>query len=200
MTTEFVSVPEGLSVGSDLLRVSAFEPTKRRKGAPLMMEFKVNPATGPFLVSSTRGVVWVSPREPIVRAAFRIVDSETLFRDVVQSVVETGVASNWGNVHPLNMEGVLAAIAYLRSYELSSLEILMHPGAQKSLPLSIRETDGGETVRTLCGFPVEMADWLPPETLIVVPQDRDYVGFFLSYGERGVAVVHNASRGIAICR
>lgn len=197
--SDVVPAPDGISVGSDLLRVSSLDSgSGRTKGAPLMMEFKVNLETGPFLVSSTRGVLWVSPREPKVRAAFRVVKPEALFQDVIQAVLSAGVSSEWGNVHPLTTAGVIGAIAYVRSYELPTLEILMHPDVA-GLPVSVQEVDG-EVIRTLCGLPVELADWLPMNTLVILPQDRDYVGFFLSYEGRGVAVVHNASRGIAICQ
>lgn len=196
---ELVRVPDGVSVGSDLLRVTSLEQVKGQ-GTPLMMEFPVNPATGPFLVSSTRGVLWVSPREPKVRAAFRPLTAEAFFREVVAAVVDMGAAAEWGNIHPLTPAGVLQAVGHLRSYDLSALEVLLHPDTMKLVQVVSRETEAEETVHTLCGFPVELAEWLPPGVVVVVPQDRDFVGFVVMRGGKGVAVVHNASRGIAVCR
>lgn len=191
-------VQDGIPVGSDLLRMSLF--TAPGTKTPLMMEFKVNPATGPFLVTSTRGVMWVSPREPKVRAAFRDIQQDTFFREVVQAVADTGVEASWGNVQPLTAAGLLAAIAHVRSYDLSALEVLMHPKTVIN-DLPVRETtEAEEVVRTICGFPVEFADWLDVGVVVVLPQDRDYVGFIVARGGRGVAVIHNASRGMAVCR
>ena len=197
--SDLVRVPDGVSVGSDLLRVSTLELIKG-KGVPLMMEFPVNLATGPFLVSSTRGVLWVSPREPKVRAAFRPLNVEVFFREVVSAVVEMGVVAEWGNIHPLTPAGLIQAVGHLRSYDLSALEVLLHPDTMGSVQVLTRETEAEEVVRTLVGFPVELAEWVPPGVVVIVPQDRDFVGFVVTRGAKGVAVVHNASRGIAVCR
>lgn len=190
---------EGIPVGSDLLRMSPFAAQGTK--TPLMMEFKVNPATGPFLVTSTRGVMWVSPREPKVRAAFRDIQPDSFFREVVQAVADTGAEASWGNVQPLTTAGLLTAIAHVRSYDLSALEVLMHPKTVvEGLPVQEMTTEAEEVVRTICGFPVEFADWMDVGVVVVLPQDRDYVGFIVSRGGRGVAVIHNASRGMAVCR
>jgi hypothetical protein len=162
-----------------------------------MMEFTVNRETGPFLVSSTRSVLWVTPKVPKVRAASRPMQLGSFFNEVVRAVVDVGGVSNWGNVHPLTPEGLINAVAHLRSYDLTDLEILSAPKMDMSgFPL----VTGPEGQLFLGGLPLVEADWLEPNTLVVLPQDRDYVGFVIMFGERGLAVVHNACRGIAVCQ
>jgi hypothetical protein len=43
------------------------------------------------------------------------------------------------------------------------------------------------------------ADWVPVGKAVLLPKDRAFVGFVLFMSEtRGVAVVHNASRGVVV--
>lgn len=197
--SEVTPVPDGLPVGGDLLRLGSFE-TLKKKAVPLMMEFGVNVNMGPFLVSSSRSVLWVTPRTARVRAAFRPLRVGTFFAEVVDAVVKMGRECQWGNVQPLTPEGLVAAIAHLRSYDLPDLELLAHPDFTWDGPAPVQVEMDGEMQRTLLGLPIENADWLDPHTLVVVPQDRDYVGFVMLRGGQGISVTHNASRGIGICR
>lgn len=193
-----------LAVGSDLLKVAELS-LQRKSGAPLWMEFAVNPDMEPFLVSSSRALLWVKPfakgQAPRVRAAVRPIASRgALFREVLRAVVDLGRDAKWGNVHPLTSAGLLDAIGHLRGYDLPDLEILVSPGmpwGPRGLPspIPVEETGGA----TLLGFPLFEAEWLAADTLVVVPADRDFVGFLLLVGPKGVSVVHNASRGIAVC-
>jgi hypothetical protein len=198
---DLVPVPEGIPVGGDLLRILSFDRQKsRKKAVPLMMEFGVNPDTGPFLVSSTRSVMWIAPRVPRVRAAFRHLQVGTFFTEVIDAVAAMGAESRWGNVQPPTPDGLLAAIGHLRSYDLPAPEVLAHPDFSWDGPLPVTSETDGESHRTLLGLPLELADWLDPATLVVVPQERDYVGFVMTHEERGLGLVHNACRGIAVCR
>lgn len=200
MSAAFNVVPghSGLSVSGDLLRIHSLSPGA--KGTPLWMEFSVNMETGPFLVSSTRATMWITPRVPKVRAAFRRVNADDYFKEVVSAVADLGREAKWGNVQPFTPEGLLQAVAHLRSYDLNDLEVLAHPETDWGLLNPIRNEIDGDIIRTVLGFPVEDASWLDKDTVVVVPQNKDYVGFLIHYGDRGVSVVHNACRGIAICR
>ena len=196
---EAVAVTGSIPMAGDLLRLGTVGPKSGRnpKAVPLMMEFEVNPLTGPFLVSSTRGLIWITPQKPQLRAASRLLQVGPFFMDVVREVVSFGEENKWGNVLPMTPEGVLNAVAHLRSYDLTNLEILCRRIADlQGFPVA----EGPEGQPFLVGLPLVEADWLEPGMLVVVPQDRDFVGFVLLFGERGVAVVHNASRGIAVCR
>lgn len=180
-------------IGGDLLRVYTFG-LGVKKAAPLMMEFPINPEMGPFLVSSTRGVMWVWAHASKVRAAFRPMQRGLFFSEVLEAVVEMGMESEWGNVRSFSPEGLLQAVAHLRSYGFDDVEVLSHPDTEWGV-------DFLKNDKTVLGFPLEEADWVPRGTLAVVPQDRDYVGsVHLCGGSHGIAVVHNASRGIAVCR
>lgn len=193
-------ITTGIAVVADLLRVVEMDAKRLRKGAvPLMMEFAVNPETAPFLVSSTRAVMWITPRKPAVRAAVRpMQDVGAFFREVVDAVAEVGAEAEWGNVQPFTAEGVVQALGHVRSYDLPDLEILAHPDVDWQGIPSPQKDEAGHL--TLLGFPLVHATWLDLKTLIVVPQDRDYLGFVMLVGGRGLSVVHNASRGMAIIR
>jgi len=198
--SELHPIPTGIPIPGDLLRIGAVGRKKDRSpnAVPLMMEFSVNPETGPFLVSSSRGLMWVTPRSPKIRAASRLISLGSFFMEVVQEVSAMGKEADWGNTHPLTPEGLLHAIAHLRSYDLADLEILKGP--QTDLSAFPEPTQGPEGQLFLLGLPLVEAEWLQPNYLIIVPQDRDFVGFLLMFGDRGLAVIHNASRGLALCR
>ena len=174
----------------DLLRIYSFNSGGAKKATPLMMEFKVNPETSPFLISSAKaGLLWVNSYDGKVRSAFRPIDPQKFFVEVVEEVYTTGQKSEWGNVHPLTTAGLTAAIAHILSYDLPSPEILANPNSQFAF-----------AKQTFLGCHVQWVDWLDPKTVVVVPQDRDFVGFVLQNGDTGLSVVHNASRSIAVCR
>lgn len=177
-----------IPVVSDLLQVYSFESSKK-KAAPLMMEFAVNPETSPFLISSAKTLMWVEAHGKKVRAAFRDLDTPKFFAEVVVEVARRGRTSEWGNVHPLTVEGVVAAIAHVLSYDLPSPEVLLSPSCKLDIP--------GDMI---LGCHVHRADWLDESTVVVVPQDRAFVGFVLLNGSSGLSVVHNAGRSIAVCR
>ena len=175
----------------NLLELVNFDSTlkKMRRGAspPLLMEFQVNPDLGPFLVSSTRSVQWVShaSKTGMVRAAVR--KRQQIEADVVAAVVSMGTEAEWGNIHPLTTEGVASCVAHLRYYELDLLEILV-----------ASDTDM-EGVDLPEGVGVLEADWLPQNALVVIPVDRSFVGTVGTIGaHKAVAIVHNASRGMAV--
>lgn len=183
---------------SNLLRVEAWSggTSDRSKTMPLMMEFQIHPEIGPSLVTSTRGILWVVPRSNKVRSAARPVSKEQLFAEIVLEVADMGAESEWGNVHPMDMGGLQSALAHLTSYDLTDNEILVSTEWDPSL----MGLTGVDSVDMLLGVPVTTVAWLPPNLLVVVPKDRDFVGFVLLFKERALALVHNACRGIAICR
>jgi hypothetical protein len=198
MESQIASGKLGIAVAGDLLRIHSL--SRQGKGVPLFMEFSVNPETGPFLVSSSRSTLWVTPRVPKVRAAFRPLEVDHFFAEVVGAVAAVGREAEWGNVQPFTPDGLLRAVAHLRSYGLEDLEVLAHPEADWGGLRPVETEVEGEVVRTILGLPLEDASWLDTNTIVVVPQDKDYVGFLYKFGNRGLAVVHNASRGVAVCQ
>ena len=181
---------DNLLVASDLLRTYDFKSGVAKKATPLMMEFKVNPETSPFLITSAKArLLWVNSYDGKVRSAFRPISRYPFFIEVVDETVRMGREASWGNVHPLTLDGLRAAIAHVLSYDLPSPEILAHPDVDLDLSKGM-----------FLGCRVNWADWLDPATVVVVPSDRDFVGFMLTNGDSGLAVIHNASRSIAVCR
>lgn len=176
--SSLLSVVETLAFGS------------QKKAVPLLMEFTVNPDTGPFLVSSTKSFVWVNPKTDKVRAAIRAVgDSglDGLFSAIVQEVASTGQDCNWGNVHPLSPKGLHDAVAHLSEYGLDSVNLIAHTNTDVVVLGSRSES-------------VERADWVPDGWVVVVPSDRDFVGFVLVSNGKFLTIVHNSSRAVAVLR
>jgi hypothetical protein len=175
------------------------EPT-RKNSIPIMMEFPVNPELTPFLVSTMRATLWVN-RAPngIVRAATRKMENlPDYFLEVARSVTSAGRKYQWGNVHPLTKEGIQGAIEHVRSYDLNELELLANPKMNWEGISPEWKTDDKSIPVALFGLPLQPATWLPTDTVLVIPRDREFVGFVLLFQERIASVVHNASRGIGV--
>jgi hypothetical protein len=166
----------------NVIHTDSFGP---RKGTiPLMVEFRVNPETGPFLVTSSRSFVWVSPKAERLRTAVRSCDPFTageVFGSILHQVADKGVG--WGSVHPMTMDGYHSAKAYLAEYELTDVELVAHPNTE--LP---PELDGHRET------------WVPEGWAVLLPTDREFVGFMVVSGVHFLVVVHNASRSIGILR
>jgi len=191
----------------------------QRKGVmPLMLEYPVPEETGPYLVSSTSSVMWITELHPnsTVKAAVRETTPGNFFREVIEAVSAMGRQQNWGNVHPLTLEGVRAAIQHVASYDLDPLELLIPrahpPGGDPSSP-DEEEGDVPKAVRVAlmppelrpliedAGLPFRPSVWVPDGTVIVVPKDRTFVGVLNQVTPKKIAgVVHNAARGIGIAQ
>lgn len=190
--------------GSLLQVLTPEEQYRKRHGFPLMMEFPVNPALAPFLVSSTKAVLWVKSYNGRVRAAVRETrDLPSFFWETTEAVIEESRAENWGNVQPLSRSGLQAVIAHVESYDvgdgfMKNLEILAHPETDWGGIDPEWAVPEGDIPMALLGLPLQPAPWVQPNTLVVVPKDRGFVGFVMLFGGRIMAVVHNASRGIGI--
>lgn len=165
---------------------STVKQTRRGAAAPLMMEFHVNAELAPYLVSSTRSVQWVAApsQTGVIRAAVR--KRQGIEADVVAAVTHMGRRAEWGNVHDLTTEGILRCVEHVASYELEPLELLVAP-------------DTNLEGVVLPEITVSRAAWMPLDALAVVPVDRGFVGTLGTIGKhKAVAVIHNASRGIAV--
>jgi hypothetical protein len=189
---------------SSLLRVVDFGAINRQKNVvPLIMEFQINPECAPFLVSSTKSLVWVSKfRNDVVRAAVRrgVGDLGHYFMEVVLSVSIMGDEAKWGNVHPLSRKGIEASIEHLRYFGIENVELLIsEDGFDKDIAKSWRGTseDGDPTI---CDVSYSTSPWLEPGYVVAVPADRDFLGFIGWGEERMISLVHNAARGMAVAR
>jgi len=172
----------------NVVRTDSFGP--RKGSVPLMVEYKVNPETAPFLVSSTRAFVWVTPKATRLRSAVRKFGTggvTDVFRTMLETIADTGVEGKWDNVHPPTPEGLAAARAHLAYYDLKEMDVVAHPKTDISV-FGLGEAE------------VERADWVPADWAVVLPTDKDFVGFLVTTGDRYVVVVHNSSRAVAVVR
>lgn len=214
-----------------ITRRKFWEMEAKQKSIPLELHGAVPKGLGPYLVTKSKGgVTWVdeaptdasAPDAPI-RAGVCQAAPSTVFFDIVQAVADRGIEDDWGNVHPYSLDGVLAAADYVRSFDLTDIELLVprirlpkytqpkvnkklkslgealngHPAIQEERPVKRPEWMCPEKV----GMPICPTSWLPDGYAVVVPAERAFVGE-LTHLARGfvAAIVHNPSRGIAIAR
>lgn len=202
---------------SNLLQVVRVNPKAAGKkgNMPLIMEFQVHPDTAPYLVTSTKGLLWIDAPHPgpaenvsIVKAAVREIEAPgDLFWAMVLSVIQRGRRDSWGNVHPFTKEGVLAAATHLEDYDLGDLEILaprVRVNSKDDKGNVIENKDGiykrpGWLHPEKLGYPVRPSSWVPDDCVVVLPRDREFVGLLSHLGPRTVAAAaHNPSRSIAV--
>lgn len=160
----------------------------------LIGEFRIDPELQPFLVSGwgARTIVWVSgPMKDVIRAAVRDDGVGDFYWEVVRAVVKKGRVGQWGNSFNLDKKGIDKAIAYVQGYDLGKVTLLCSPNRVKYLKRYFKQYD------------YAVADWLQEDWVVVVPEDRGYLGWLSTIeGHDGhfISVVHNSSRGIAVAR
>lgn len=181
-------------------------PTRRDN--PLLLEFQVQPETAPYLVTSTKSVVWIDEPMPatpdlwpngvpdhVVRVAVRPDLRRNLgqfFWEVTQVVENTGRRLEWGNVHPFTEGGIGDAAEHVAGYDLGELCLLI-PRDESKLLLKDIALD--------LGLLPQPCSWLQDGCAIVVPKNREYVGMLGLMGRQGsVGLVHNAARAMAVVR
>jgi hypothetical protein len=180
-----------LTQPGDLLQVLQAEPNLLRKTAtPLAAELPVDPNTAPYLVTTTKALMWhPTDHGGRVRAALRRDPLPELYREVVVEFCTTSVQADWGSVYPYTTQGLDQAIAYVASYGIPDVEILV---TDSDSPAGGAPTYQDRTVTKV--------EYLPPRTVLVVPKDRDFLGTALQMGPGGrhLLLVHNPSRGMAV--
>lgn len=168
---------------ADLLKVLKFQSLKKN---PLLFEFKVNGELAPFLVTNSKSILWVDAQNDVVRAGVRLnTHVKDFFMEILDEVTTVGSEAGWGNVHEFSKEGVMSAISYVEGYDVGDLEILVHPKSADKLDVKLK---------------VVNTHWLPENCAVVVPQNRDFIGFIGMIGKNFVGVIHNPSRGLSIAR
>lgn len=144
---------------------------------------------GPFLVTSSKDLIWVSKVFPngMVRVAVqKNTTLSSLFREMVIAVAKRSQVEGWGSVSDPTQEGVRAVIDHLAEYDLIDIEVLCGAGFDSSI--IPEDVPRGEV------------EWVPDDWAIILPRDRAFVGITFDFeaGQLG-AVLHNASRGVGIC-
>ena len=188
---------------SNLLQIvrSKADVTKTKKGmTPLILEFQVDPQTAPYLVSSSKGVLWIDEPfkgdPPFIKAAVRKgVTPGDIFQAASKAIFEKATEMQWGSAQPFTEVGLTAAIDHVASYSVGSLNILVSgkPILEgRTLPSWLRDRELGENLRS--------ADWVPENCAIVIPSDRSFLGMLVHLTPlTTVMAIHNASRGFAMC-
>jgi hypothetical protein len=142
---------------------------------------------GPFLVSSSKGFIWIADKFPsgVVRVAPRHAPVLFLFREALYEIAKMSRENEWGSFHPPTLKGVKAAVDHLAGYEFEEVEVLYGEGFNTAL--LPKELPRHEEV------------WVPKNWAVVLPTEKAYVGTAFDFATGQAAlVVHNASRGVGI--
>jgi len=147
------------------------------KGTPMFVEVPVHKDSAPYLVmSNKKGMLWIDRcfehgvvRSALLKTPWADVKAATLL-EIVRAVRDRGIGRNWGNVFPYDPQGIKAARAYLKSYDLDDTDLL-----------------------TSDGHP-----FVPEGSAVIVPKDRSYLGIVAMWGDVHTVVVHNPARGMAV--
>ena len=172
-----------------LLKLVRFDKVKPNI---LACEFQANKDAIPFLVSTSKSLLWVNDAHSnVVRAAVRPKTKvQDFYKEVIQEIAEVGTDCSWGNVQPLNKVGLQNAIDYVVSYELGEVECLLNPQQKEQVSEMLKDS----------GIAYSLCNWLPADCVVVVPKDRSFLGFVGVLTTGFVSVIQNPSRGIAIAR
>jgi len=206
---------------SNLLQVNRANPKALQKdgNVPLYMEFPVHGDLHPFLVSSTRAVLWVEQAHPgdmaFVKAAVRDIRTPgEFFWELTEQLIARGKRDEWGSVHPFTEDGVRAAIAHVKFYGLDDLELLVPRTRVAAKAVRANAKEGIKAVKAVKGYqrpdwlttstlqlPTRPSGWVPDDCAIVVPKDRAFVGVMIHLKPKSIcAAIHNASRGLGIAK
>jgi len=208
---------------SNLLQVNRTksEALKKKGNMGLFMEFPAHPDVAPYLVSSTKAVLWVEETHPgdtpHVKAAIRDIKTPgDFFWEMVAAIIQRGRRDEWGNIHPFTQKGVRAAIDHVEFYEQGDLELLV-PRTRKTVKAqrakkATKDKEAVKAVKAVKGYerpkwltttvfeiPVRPSSWVPDDCAVVVPKDRAFVGVMLHLNPKTIcAAIHNPSRGVAV--
>lgn len=160
-------------------------PSNTGGKVPLMVEIPVEAELAPFLVSSSKDVLWVErSHQGHARAAVRKATVPELDRQFIGAVRTRGADDGWGNVHPMTLDGLRAGVAHLSEYGFTDLDYFVSVGG---------------TAPTAPGLSPLEASWVPSGHAVLLPKNREYVGVTLDFGHGNHAtVIHNAARGVVV--
>tara|TARA_B100000282_G_scaffold255822_1_gene201952 strand:+ start:94 stop:621 length:528 start_codon:yes stop_codon:yes gene_type:complete len=166
----------------------------KTKNNPFMMETPLSESLdGPFLVSSTKGFVWVEKKFPgnFIRSATRKEQPINLFRECVLKIRSLSEERQWGSVKPYSHQGLKDALLYLGYFGFKEFDLYQNP-EDKNIDL------GFDSLENLFR---SWEDWVPKGMLVLTPTDKSYLGTLYSFGKGNFACcVHNPSRGVCILK
>jgi|13_taG_2_1085334.scaffolds.fasta_scaffold09307_4 hypothetical protein len=159
---------------------------------PLMMASPIAPdLDGPFLVSSSKGFIWVEKKFSgnFIRAATRVDKVQDMFENILNSILEKSVDMEWGSVKPFTEKGVKESILYLSYFGFAEFDLILNSDS----PFSFK--DKPENLF------VSWESWVPEGCAVLTPTDKSYLGTIYSFGNGNFSCcVHNPSRGICILK
>lgn len=172
-----------------LLDVVPMRDQAAEHGVPAMVELEANPDLAPFLVSSTRSVVWIEELsyEGFLRAASRTI--EGLQEEIVVAIAERSLEEGWGNVYSLSEASLSKCVMALKKAGVEEWEIMASPSVVEVVKAWMPSQEDQ----------IHPVQWMPHKTLVVVPKDRSLLGTYGTFGDNiVVSVVHSARHGIGI--
>ena len=171
-----------------LLKLVKFDKVKPSI-QPLAFEFQANKEATPFLVSTSKSLLWINEAPTnVVRAAVRPKTKiQQFYIEVISEIKEVGESCSWGNSYAFSKEGVLSAISYVNSYGVGEVECLLSS-----------ETKSEASFLAGTGISFSICNWLPKSCVVVVPKDRSLLGFVGVMNSGFVSVIQNPSRCLAV--
>ena len=172
---------------SHLLKLVKFDKVKPSI-QPLAFEFQANNEATPFLVSTSKSLLWITEApKNVVRAAVRPKTKiQDFYVEVIQEVKEVGQECSWGNSHSFCKEGVLSAASYVNSYGVGEVVCLLSSSTKEKA-----------TFLQGTGLEFSICNWLSQDFIAVVPKDRSLLGFVGVMNSGFVSVIQNPSRCLA---
>lgn len=147
---------------------------------------------GPFLVSSSKGSLWVDNKFPgnFIRSATRVEKpTSEIYKGCVEQILTKSLELSWGSVQEYSKQGLEQALHYMSYYGFEECDLLMND-EDKSL--------GHESID---GLYYSWVSWVPKGLAVLVPVDRSYLGTLYTFGAQKYSFcVHNPSRGICVLR
>jgi hypothetical protein len=159
-------------------------PPKAGK-TPLLVEVPVEAGLAPFLVSSVRDVMWIArTHQGHVRSAVQTTPLSELMQRFIEAIRDRGQSDDWGNVHPLTLDGLHRGVAHLAEYGFPDVDCFAAFGALAPSAPGLSATE---------------VAWVPSGHAVLLPRDREFVGVTLDFGNgHHTTVIHNASRGVVV--
>ena len=172
---------------SHLLKLVKFDKVKPSI-QPLAFEFQANKEATPFLVSTSKSLLWITDAPTnVVRAAVRPKTKiQDFYLEVLQEVKEVGQECSWGNSFSFSKEGVLSATAYVKSYGVGEVVCLLSSPTRASVAF-LQGT----------GLEFSICNWLPQGFIAIAPKDTSFLGFVGVMNTGFVSVIQNPSRCLA---
>lgn len=172
-----------------LLKLVKFDKVKPSI-QPLAFEFQASNDATPFLVSTSKSLLWINEAPTnVVRAAVRPKTKiQDFYMEVIREIKEVGDMCSWGNAYSLDKQGILQAVAYVSSYEVGEISCLLNSTTKNKIQPLLEGT----------GISFAICNWLSEDCVLVVPKDRSLLGFIGVVNSGFVSVIQNPSRCLAI--